>query len=234
MGPKNVHIWRVSLNKPGKTVADCEAILTQDEIKRADRFHFDRDRRRYIVKQASLRIILGEFYLDCEPRSLKFGTSQYGKPYLTGDCDGENLCFNMSDSNELALIAFTSNSKVGIDVEFMRAVPDASEIAARSFSKAENIAFQALPQAKKQEAFFNCWTRKEAFIKAIGKGLSDPLDRFEVSLEPGKTVRLISIKGDPQKADEWSLISMTPEQGYLGALAIKKKNVSVTYWTYPD
>lgn len=233
LAPTDVHVWRVSLNRSAESLVDFGAILAPDEIKRANRFRFERDRRRYVVKQVLLRIILSEFYLDCRPAEIRFATNRYGKPHLKRPFNGNNLFFNSSDSDELALFAFARIAMIGIDVECLRAVPDADSIAAQTFTRAENLALQALPPHQKQDAFFNCWTRKEAFIKAVGLGLSYPLKRFEVSIAPEETARLISIEEDFQKSDGWSLISMTPMQGYIGALAIKMKKLSVKFWTYP-
>jgi 4'-phosphopantetheinyl transferase len=229
-----VHLWRVALNPSGESVADFEAILAPDEIKRADRFRFERGRRRYVVKQALLRIILSEFYLDCRPVEIRFGTNRHGKPHLKRPFNGNRFFFNTSDSDELALFAFARNAMIGIDVECLRAVSDAAKIAAQTFCRAENLALHCLPPHQKQAAFFNCWTRKEAFIKALGKGLSYPLNRFEVSIAPGEAARLISIEDDFKEADKWSLASMLPMHGYIGALAVKMKKLSIKYWKYPD
>jgi 4'-phosphopantetheinyl transferase len=232
--PKEVHVWRAKLKKPASVLATLQDILSTDEIKRAKRFYFNRDRRRYIVKHAILRFILGNFYLNCRPQALRFGTNRYGKPYLKRKFDEDSLFFNVSDSNELALFAFARNSKIGIDLEYLRPVPDATKIATQFFSKQENAALQALPQQKQQEAFFNCWTRKEAFIKATGRGLNYPLNNFAVSLVPKEAARLIRVGNECRKADEWSLISMAPMTGYVGALAVKMKNLNVKFWSFPN
>lgn len=229
-----VHIWRANLNRKNGALERFKGFLAENEIKRANRYYFDRDRKRFIVKQAVLRMILGLFYLDCGPHAISFGTNQYGKPYLKWEFYKGSLFFNVSDSNQLALFAFARNSKIGIDVEFLRTLPDATEIAAQFFTKEENIALQALSQHRQKEAFFNCWTRKEAFIKATGKGLNYPLDQFAVSLTPNETARLISIENDHLDVDDWSLVSMVPKDGYIGALAVKTKNPAVKFWTFPD
>ena len=139
------------------------------------------------MSRAMLRIILGRFYLDFEPYKLKFGYGEYGKPYISDHFLNRKLCFNNAGSHELAMYALTANDDIGIDVEFQRELTDADDIAAHYFSSGEIAAFQSLPGKTKQKGFYNCWTRKEAFIKAIGKGLSFPLDKFEVSLVPGSS-----------------------------------------------
>jgi 4'-phosphopantetheinyl transferase len=229
-----VHVWRVSLNRSAESVADFRAKLAPEEIKRADRFCFEKDRRRYVVKQALLRIILSKFYLGCRPVEIRFGTNRYGKPHLKRRFNGKGFYFNCADSGELALFAFARKAMIGIDVECRRPVPDAEKIAAQTFSGAENLALLSLPPHLKQNAFFNCWTRKEAFIKAVGKGLSYPLKRFEVSIIPGAAARLIRVADDAEEAARWSLVSLLPMPGYTGALAVKMKKLAISFWRYPD
>jgi 4'-phosphopantetheinyl transferase len=233
LAPGAVHVWRVSLNRSADSVADFGALLAPEEIKRADRFRIERDRRRYVVKQALLRIVLGEFYLDCLPAEIRFGTNRFGKPHLKRQFNGRRFFFNTSDSDELALFAFARNAMIGIDVECRRNVADAAKIAAQTFSGAENLALQALAPPQKQAAFFNCWTRKEAFIKAVGKGLSYPLKRFEVSIAPGEAARLIRVEDDVEEAAKWTLVSLRPMPGYTAALAVKLKKAAISFWNYP-
>lgn len=228
--PGVAHVWRVALNPDNSTVSRCEEVLNEEELARADRFNFARDKRRYIVKQAHLKMILGKYYLGCDPRALEFDTNPYGKPFLSGKGHAKDLSFNVSDSNEMALLAVCIKSEIGIDVEFVRSVPDADQISAQFFSQGEHIEYKKLYGAKKQEAFFNCWTRKEAFIKAIGKGLSYPLKQVEVSVVPGDQVRVISISGDADKAKHWSLVSMVPAPGYLAAIAVRPRMVDTKFF----
>jgi 4'-phosphopantetheinyl transferase len=110
---------------------------------------------------------------------------------------------------------------VGIDLEHVRPMPDAEHLVTRFFSAREQRIFQALPETQKQEAFFNCWTRKEAFLKATGKGLTRPLDTFDVSLAPGKAARLLSLDGEPPKTELWSLKTFIPAAGSVATLAVE-------------
>jgi 4'-phosphopantetheinyl transferase len=230
----DVHVWRVRLDAIPSRVQQLIKVLSADEQRKARRFHFDKHRRRYVVSRAMLRIILGRFYLDLEPHKLEFRYGQYGKPYISDHFPGRKLCFNIADSHELAMYALTPNDDIGIDVEFQRELTDADDIATHYFSSGEIAAFQSLPEKTKQKGFYNCWTRKEAFIKAIGKGLSFPLDKFEVSLVPGETARIISIEGDAVKAKLWTLESLDPGNGYIAALAVQKSGLNLRCWQLPE
>ena len=130
------------------------------------------------------------------------------------------LRFNLAHSHELALYAFTLGREIGVDIEYLRALPDADQIAKRFFSARENAALQALSTNQRQQAFYNCWTRKEAYVKAIGKGLAQPLDQFDVSLAPGESTRLLKVEGAPEEGSRWSLYSLTPVAGYVAAVAV--------------
>ena len=195
-------------------MAQC---LIEDERIRAERFNFRRDRKRFIVGRGVLRMILGR-YLHIEPNRVQFSYGPHGKPYLA-DGDGA-LQFNLARSHELALYAFTRGREIGVDIEYFRALTDAEQIADSFFSPRENAILQALPASQRQQAFYNCWTRKEAYIKAIGKGLAQPLDQFDVSLAPGESTRLLKVEGSPEEGSRWSLYSLTPVAGYVAAVAV--------------
>lgn len=231
--PNNeVHVWRAQLNQPAQRVQQLQQILSNDECLRTERFHFDRDRKRFIVSQGMLRMIIG-YYIDKEPSRLQFHSGQRGKPYLEHSFDNKTLQFNLTHSNEIVLYAFTCSREIGIDVEYIRDMPDAGQIALTTFSSLENKMLQSLPEYQRQEAFFNCWVRKEAYIKAIGNGLYHPLDRFDVSLAPGEPARLLSVEGNAEQASCWFMKSLTPEDGYVAALAVKGSDFCPSYWKYP-
>jgi 4'-phosphopantetheinyl transferase len=161
-------------------VRGLEQMLSHDEIARAERFHFERDRRRFVVGRGLLRAILGR-YMGIESERLRFRYGEYGKPYLAEEYGGKALQFNVAHSQDMALYAIARDREVGVDIEYIRPFPNLMQIAEQFFSARENIALQAVPEHLKDEAFFTCWTRKEAYIKARGDGLSLPLDRFDVS-----------------------------------------------------
>lgn len=215
-----VHLWRVNLARPEETVAAFHHLLAPDERERAARFHFPRRRNRYIVSRSALRDLIGR-YLERPPASIQFRYGEHGKPALAAAMDAPDFRFNVTHSQTLALIAFTRGRAIGVDVEFARRLDDALAIAERHFSPREFAQFRRLPPQQRVEAFFNCWTRKEAFIKAIGEGLSHPLDTFDVSFAPGETAVLRQVDGSPAKAARWRLESLAPAPGYIAALLVE-------------
>lgn len=216
-----VHVWRAFLEQEESHINELARTLSENELLKAKSFYFQKDQRRFVVTHGILRKILG-WYLNIEPKRLKFSYGRHGKPTLTGVTDGHSLCFNMSHSHSLALFAFTWGRKIGVDVEYVRSMPDAEEIADRFFSPQENAVFRRVPAGKKLEAFFNCWTRKEAFLKAVGDGLSRSLDSFEVSLFPGEPAQLLGVGGDPLEASRWHLRALAPAHGYVGAFVVER------------
>ena len=215
-----IHVWAVPLDPPAERVAALRRELAPDEAARADRFRFDRHRRRFQVARASLRRILGT-YLRRPAASLDFVYGEKGKPSLAPGSGAGELDFNLSHSSELALLAVTRKGELGVDVERLRPMPDGEAIAERFFSRPEREVLRGVPAEQKDQAFFLCWTRKEAYVKATGDGLSMPLSRFEVSLEPGSEARMRSLDGDPAKGAAWSLRHLEPAPGYVGALAVE-------------
>jgi len=192
-------------------------LLSEDEQQRAHRFVFDRDRRRFIVARARLRQLLGE-RLGVPPAALRFVYGAQGKPALAAKFAGSGLRFNVSHSEDVAVYAFALDREVGIDVEAVRELPDADDIAARCFSRRENETYLKLGSRERSLGFFNCWTRKEAFIKALGEGLSHPLDRFDVSLAPGEPARILRVGGAPGEHCGWRMQSFVPAAGFVSAL----------------
>ena len=216
-----IHVWQVFFDREESHFNELARTLSEDERLKAKRFYFQKDQRRFVVTHGILRNILGR-YLKIEPKRLKFSYGSHGKPAIDGVTDGHSLYFNMSHSHSLALFAFTWGRKIGVDVEYVRSMPDAEEIAQRFFSPRENAVFRTVPAGKKLEAFFNCWTRKEAFLKAIGNGLSRSLDSFEVSLAPEEPAQLLCVGGDPLEASRWRLRELAPAHGYAGALVVER------------
>jgi 4'-phosphopantetheinyl transferase len=226
-----VHVWRTALDPAASCVERLRCNLSADELQRAVRFHFPRDRRRFTVARGVLRDILGR-YLGVPPSELVFRYSTYGKPALVADVDDGRVCFNVSHSHEMALLAITCGREVGVDIEFLGREIRGEEIAERFFSPRERATLRALPQEVKHQAFFNCWTRKEAYIKAHGEGLSLPLDQFDVSLAPGEPAALLETRSDPQDAWRWSMQALTPGAGYVAALAVEGQGWQLTCWQW--
>lgn len=211
--PNEVHVWFADIDNGSDA---HHHLLSADERARADRFQFDRDRDRFAAARATLRLMLA-LYLGDEPRGYEFGYGEQGKPFLAGAFAASGLEFNVSHAQGLAAYAFACERRVGIDVEGVRPVADAHEIAERFFSPREAEQLGGLRDEEKPEAFFNVWTRKEAFVKAVGEGLSYPLDRFEVSL--GSSGRLVNIEPGSTARGEWSLCELEAPSGYAAAVA---------------
>jgi 4'-phosphopantetheinyl transferase len=224
-----VHVWRACLDLDSSCVEHLQHALSADELQRAARFHFPRDRRRFTVARGVLRDILGR-YLGVPPSELEFRYGAHGKPALAAGFDAAVVRFNISHSHEMALFAVTCGREIGVDIEYLGREIRAEEIAQHFFSAHECANLRALPAAAKHEAFFNCWTRKEAYIKAHGEGLSLPLDQFDVSLAPGEPAALLATRNDPREVQRWSLQALTPGPGYVAALAVEGQGWQLACW----
>jgi 4'-phosphopantetheinyl transferase len=231
LGSGEVHVWRAALDEPPPQVDSFLHTLAADEQARAERFYFQRDRQRFVIAHGVLRAILG-LYLNRAPKSLSFCYSSHGKPALTRESGGDDIRFNMSHSHGEALYAVARGREVGIDLELIRCDLDIEQIAMRFFSRREIAALQTLPADLREYAFFLCWTRKEAYIKAKGEGLSLPLDQFDVSLIPGEPATLLSIQPDSDEALRWSLQELFPAAGYAAALAMEGPRRSLACWQW--
>ena len=195
-------------------VAALSARLSDAERRRAERFRFERDRRRYVVARGRLRELLGERTGE-DPRAVELVYGRNGKPALAQP----GLHFSVSHRAELVAYAFAPGREIGVDLEAVRPLPDADDIAARFFSRHENETYRGLAPRDRTLGFFNCWTRKEAFVKALGDGLSMPLDDFGVSLAPGERPEVLQIAGVCGDGG-WRLHSFAPQAGFIAAVAI--------------
>jgi 4'-phosphopantetheinyl transferase len=225
-----LHLWAVPLDPPPERLAAYGETLAGDEWTRAWRFRFEVHRRRFIAGRGALRALLGA-YLGLPPARLAFTYGERGKPDLAPGCGGGTLFFNLSHSHELGLLAVTRAREVGVDVEHAKPMPDLERIAERFFAAEENAALLALPPAEQERAFFRCWTRKEAYLKAVGVGLAAPLDSFVVTLTPGTPARMLALRGDPAAGARWRLWHLEPAPGYLGAVAIEGADPVLRGWT---
>jgi 4'-phosphopantetheinyl transferase len=228
-----VHIWRASLKQPTLHVQTLFRTLTPDERERAGRFHFEKDRDHFTVARGLLRAILG-LYLYEAPERLRFTYSSYGKPCLSEQFQTSHLTFNVSHAHEIVVYALTRARNIGVDIEHHRPDVAGEEIAERFFSANEVRALFALPGDQRAQAFFNCWTRKEAYIKARGEGLSHPLDQFDVSLAPGEPAALLETRGDSRELSRWTICAFTTEADYSGALAVEGHGLRFKYWRWLD
>ncbi len=219
-----IHIYRSSLESTAEKLKEFELLLSPDELQKAYRYKFEKDRDHYITGRALLRSILGK-YLNQAPDEIIFCYSDKGKPIMKNS----NIKFNLAHSGGKAVFAFSENAEVGIDIEYMRELPDALEIAKRFFSDEEFNEFLKVSEDEIREAFFNCWTRKEAFIKAVGEGLSYPLKDFTVTLIPGVNPEIKWIKDKVDEVIEWNLVNIESDQDYISSLAVKSSEVVIIY-----
>lgn len=226
-------MWRVDLDPPQAALARRRELLSPTEIARADRYVFDHLRRRAVAGQGALRIILGR-YLGIDPREVPFSFGPKGKPYLTPDLSASPLQFNVSNTGDRALIAVTAGREVGVDIEGCREVVHGESVAQRHFAPAEVAQLPAGDPLAWREAFFNCWTRKEAFIKVTGEGLSRALDSFEVSLLPGDPPRLLRVDDDRDPGRRFTLIAFDPGAGFAAALVVAGPLSVARLWDLPS
>jgi 4'-phosphopantetheinyl transferase len=222
-----VHIWRVDLAKQHDDIQRCHRVLSVDETERADRFYFEKDRRRFTVARAAMREILSR-YTGLAATHLRFSYGPKGKPDLSGVLEHSGIKFNLSHSSELALFAVTRGLTVGVDIEWIKADFAGGDIAERFFSATEVQTLRSLPASQQVEAFFSCWTRKEAYIKALGEGVSVPLDSFAVAFAPGVPAALLDAKVDPAEVERWSMYNIVVSEGYKAALVVEGKDHRLT------
>jgi 4'-phosphopantetheinyl transferase len=224
-----VHVWRTYLLQTGSMMDRFCDVLAEDEVARSKRFRFDSDRQKFIVARGVLRLILCR-YIAAEPSQLRFTYGPYGKPVLLDKGEECSLRFNLSHLADLALYAISDKREVGIDVESLNSNSAPQEIARRFFSSREAGEICGLPPERQREAFFHCWTRKEAYVKARGEGLSFPLDRFEVPLASGTSVTLLREIRELESASIWSLYQVPAARGYSAALVVEGGRCGLRFW----
>ncbi len=222
-----VHLWRIPLDSRPEPVEGQLALLNDEERTRAARFHFPRDRRRFVAAHAALRLILG-LYTGKSPKSVRFEVGRHGKPTLA---DGHDLRFNLTHSGELAVVGLASDRDLGVDVEQLREMPDLQSIAARFFTPSEQVALLTFPPADRDRAFLDGWTRKEAVMKVLGLGVAQPPESIEVSLEPGTAV-LQRLNG--LSTPNWTMTAFAPGPDYTGAVAMQGPQPDLSFWDGPD
>ncbi len=226
-----VQVWRAPLDATAERIADLSRTLSADERARAERFRFARDRAHSIVARGLLREIIGRF-LGREPGALVFRYNAFGKPSLPDESGRERIRFNLSHADGIALYAFARHREVGVDIERFRADMAGERIAERFFSAREIATLRALDPALQPEAFFACWTRKEAYKKARGEGVSVGLDRFDVSLAPDEPAALLASREAGGAPPRWDLHHLTPCPGYVGAVAVQGEPCRLTCWQW--
>ena len=223
-----IHVWQLKLPQKEKLVRQYYNLLSEDEKIRAGKYAFDEDRNNFITSRWVLRTLIGK-YLNINPESIKFSYTHYGKPFLDNQKYPLGLNFNLSDTKGLVIYAFTLKNEIGVDVEAIREIKDMEEVAARFFSIPEAEKLKLVPFGERDEAFLSCWTLKEAYIKAIGEGLSCPLDQFDMSFSKDKKPALLSAKWDESEKGRWQMYRIESPEGYIASLAIEGKNHRLIY-----
>ncbi len=219
-----LYIWLLDF-EAFPDVQRFEAMLTDRERERAARFYFERDRRAYVITRGYLKELLGKFS-DTPPARITFDQNRQGKPYWAG----ASYFFNVSHSGKKGLVAISPLAPVGVDIEHFRKETTTGKIAARFFSEKEVNSFLALRDEEREQGFFNAWTRKEAFIKAAGLGLSMPLHSFDVTLAPGEEARLLAVRHPGYRAADWLLRALPVSPPYAGAYCIRNNSPRVRLW----
>ena len=227
--PGTVDVLAARLDVGIEALERLRATLAPAELRRADRFHFPHDRDRFIAGRGLLRTVLARS-LGVNARSVQFAYGPHGKPELAGSFSDCGLRFNLAHCESLALLAITHRAKIGVDLERIRILPDMGELVSRFFSPRESTVFQILPPAQQPQAFFNLWTRKEAWLKATGEGISQYLSQVEVTFSPGEMAQLVSLPEHIAPKGQWSLCDLRPMEEFAAAIAVEGEIVALHCW----
>jgi 4'-phosphopantetheinyl transferase len=230
LGKKDIQLWRIDLHAFQENSDKFFPFLSSEEKKRSERFYFERDKKNYIITRGVLRKLLGNL-LQRPPSSIHLTYGEHGKPFLKKKNHEPDIRFNVSHSKNFALIAFTLGRDIGVDVEYIRKLKHIS-IARRFFSDDEVKDILSLPSSDQLEAFFSCWTRKEAYIKAKGGGLSLPLRSFTVSPSQHRPASLIYTYKHLEEVSKWSIYDVVINDKYKAALAVREKNFNLLHYTF--
>lgn len=223
----DIDLWLISTNDYLDNLVDFFLLLSEDEKLRANRFYFEKDKNNFIVTRGILRTLLGK-YINQDSDKITFKYNNYGKPIIISN----NIQFNLSHSKNLVLYGFSENLKLGVDIEFMREKVSYNNIAERFFSDYELKSLNSIPEPLQKEAFFNGWTRKEAYIKLKEKGLSIPLNSFDVSIIPEQSPLLIDSRDDDIHFSNWKIFDIKTFKEYKAALITEKNVISINYHTF--
>jgi 4'-phosphopantetheinyl transferase len=226
-----VHVWRVFLDVPTVEFESLLGFLSVDELARAERFHFERDQKRFIAARGILRKILGN-YLNKHPGKICFEYSSHGKPMLAHNHGDDNLCFNLSHSCAFALYAVTLSKNIGIDIESIRDNVSIEQVAQQFFSQNEISSLEKIDINKRSGLFFQYWTRKEAFLKARGEGISFPMEQCDVSLISGSVLSPVTLQDNNSKTSSLYVQDLFPGNGYAAAIAIEDSDCNISCLHY--
>ena len=219
LSERDIHVWTLRIDAPAGIAAEFEPVLVPSEMERAARFRFDHLRRSFVIARGALRCLLGRYLSVC-PASLHLDYGSKGKPGLAS---AGGIEFNVTHSGGLAVFAFTIGCPVGVDLEQIRPLTGIEDIASRFFCPEETVELMSLPPSERERAFFRCWTRKEAYVKATGDGLSTPLDAFRVTLRPDEPAHFVHMAHDTKAASAWTLHDLNLASDYAAALAYRER-----------
>lgn len=229
---KEVHIWKVPLDIDYNCLAELSTILSRDEIERAQKFRFEIHAKRFIACRGRLRIILGH-YLEKLPHHLQFGYCRYGKPYLHDELHDLKLQFNVSHSQDMALFAISCASRVGVDVEQIRDIPNMLNIARGVLTDREYSSVNSHLGRKRIEHFFQLWTRKEAYVKAVGCGLTYEMNKIDVLIEDNTTYQTALTENEINHTTSWMLYDLTGiSSTYMGAVVVEGSTTLLRHYTW--
>ena len=226
----HVHVWMVDVPSNKVNEAAFFSLLSEDEKERANKFRFEKDRLTYITAKATLRKLIAQ-YLNGKPNEITFQYNKQGKPSIVSEI---GLKFNVSHSGEKVLIGFALNHEIGVDIEYNKRKVKLEEVAKRFFSQTEYEKMIQIPESLWRNAFFNCWTRKEAFIKAKGGGLSIPLSQFEVTLQPNEKPELQIIRWNQEDVPNWDLQAFNCTEDYTGAVIVHHTALNYKYFEWEN
>ncbi len=211
-----VDVWGADMNVDSVFLKTCFAMLAPDEVNRAGNYRFNKDRDHFIARRGILRSLIGD-YLNYEPRKVQFAYGAFGKPFVID----QPLYFNLTHSKDQVIFAFSRETPLGIDMELIKDGIDYMQVADHFFAPGEVASLRKKEGIDLRQSFYRCWTRKEAFIKANGDGLSFPLNQFEVSLKPNEQEALIEIRDSSDNVPMWTINNLNVRKDFFGALAYK-------------
>lgn len=231
LSENEVHVWRASFHQLYALFESFEEVISVDEQAKARRYRFEDNRKEYITARGFLRFLLGA-YAGQNPQDLKFLYNPFGKPSLYNTTNQVQVKFNLSHAHGFVVYAFSINRELGIDIERIRPEAAHDGVAERFFSPAEVEVLRSLPHYAQPQAFFNCWTRKEAYIKARGEGLTIPLNQFDVSMIPGEPAELLESRVSPGETEKWTLRALPMGTQYAAALAVEGRDWELKCWDW--
>jgi len=229
LSSQHVDVWRSTTQLPAMQRISLQQCLSPLEIERANRYRIMDRREEFIIARGLLRTLLARLLRE-DPLDLEFSIGSKGKPALRRPDTGSAIRFNVSHSHGIILIAMTHDREIGVDVEMIRDKTDHERMAQRFFSPAECEQLQRLPEADRQRAFFHCWTRKEAFLKATGMGITLALDSFDTAFWPAENAQLLATRWDEDEAGKWSMMHLAPSPEHVGTVAVEGAGASLRCW----